>query len=86
MKWTICSVRDSASGLFGRPIFVAALGQAVRGFSDQVNDPAKDQDLARHPEDFELFELGKFDDVEGVFELSKPRSVSRGKDVAAAKE
>jgi len=86
MKWTICSVRDSASGLFGRPIFVAALGQAVRGFADQVNDPQKEGDLARHPEDFELFELGKFDDVEGVFELVKPRSVSRGKDVAAPKE
>lgn len=86
MKWTICSVRDSAAQIFGRPVFVAALGQAVRGFADQVNDPQKDSDLARHPSDFELYELGTFDDVSGEFALVKPRAVSRGKDVATPKE
>lgn len=81
MRYIVLTVRDRAADVFGQPIFVAAVGQAVRGFTDQVND-AKAGPLFLHPEDFDLYELGTFDDATGQFQnLEKPRQVAIGKDV-----
>lgn len=80
MKLIIFSVRDSALNAFLRPFYVPAVGAAVRGFSDEVN--RKDSEMFKHPEDYELFEMGTFDEESGDFELlDKPRSVGRAKDV-----
>lgn len=65
----VLSVRDRAAETFGRPIFAAAIGVAVRELTDEVNKVAADSLLARHPGDFELLHLGTFDDREGHFEL-----------------
>lgn len=79
MKLAIVSVRDSASELFGRPIFVQAVGQAMRSFADEVN--GDQSDVAKHPDDFELFQLGLFDDSSGQFETSGPQLLARAKDL-----
>lgn len=75
----VCAVRDSAVNAFSRPFFVPAVGAAVRAFGDEVS--RVDSDMHKHPEDFELYELGTFDEESGVL-VSCPtlRSVSRGKD------
>lgn len=90
MKMCVCAVRDRATDCFARPMFVQALGQAVRSFSDEINRVEQDNMLHKHPEDFDLFELGTFDDSDASFELlEKPRQVAIGKDVvrhAALKE
>lgn len=82
MKQYVCAVKDNASGLFGRPIFVAKAGQAMRSFSDEVNREAPDNELHRHPEDFDLFCLGTFDDNTGelVGLVDGPNLIVRGKD------
>lgn len=82
MRYVVCTVRDRAADVFGQPIFVAAVGQAIRGFGDQVNKVEANNPLNAHPEDFDLYELGTFDDNSGVFtNLDKPRQVAVGKDM-----
>lgn len=83
MKRVVCAVKDSATGLFGQPFYVAALGAALRSFTDEVNRGAADNQLAQHPEDFELHHLSDYDDESGVFSVPEggSRMVARGKDV-----
>lgn len=78
MKQVACAVFDRASELFGRPFFVAAVGQAVRSFTDEVN--RKDSDFFKHPDDFDLYHLATYDDVSGEF-FNEVRLLTRGKDV-----
>lgn len=83
MLRVVCAVRDSAAGVFGQPFFVAAIGQATRSFSDEVNRAAADNVVYAHPDDFVLYELGIFDDESGLFSLPESgsiREVLRGKD------
>lgn len=82
MIFTVCSVRDRAVDSFGTPIFVVAVGQAVRGFTDEINRKASDNQMNKHPEDFDLFVLGKFDSDTGLFvDTTVPRQIAVGKDV-----
>ncbi len=82
MFQVIVSVKDTAAQAFGRPIFVPAIPVALRSFRDEVNRKDSAEDLARHPEDFELYELGSFDDATGMIELvNPPRLVARAKDL-----
>lgn len=84
MKLVIVAIRDRAVNAFGMPNFVPALGGAMRSFADEVNrkDSEGRNQLSAHPEDFDLFELGTYDDQEAVFELlERPRQVAVGKDL-----
>ena len=81
MKQVIISVKDTAAEAFGRPIFVPAIPVALRGFRDEVNRSDSTDDLARHPDDFELYEIGSFDDATGIIEVIEPRLVARAKDL-----
>lgn len=86
-KKQICSVWDSASVLFGQPFFVPALAAAIRSVGDETNRAAADNSLYQHPEDFELFHLGEFDDSNGLFvPLSPPVRIARVKDLVVAKQ
>lgn len=78
MRLCVVSVFDSAAQAFGRPVFVAAPGQALRSFQDEVNKG--EGDLSKHPEDFTLYQLGWFDDNSGQFDTDSPAVLMRGKD------
>lgn len=67
MIYQVVSVRDRAADAFGRPIFVLALGQAIRSFQDEINRQADNNEMNRHPEDYDLYHLGTFDDANGRF-------------------
>ena len=78
----IVSVKDSAAEAFGRPMYLQSLGVAIRSFTDEVNREDKDNQLFNHPDDFDLYELGVFDDSLGRYELREnPSVIVRGKDV-----
>lgn len=82
MKLTLCTVKDRAADAFGRPMFVRSIGEAIRSFSDEVNRKAEDNQLYNHSDDFDLFELGEFDDNTGLMSLhDQPKLVSLGKQV-----
>jgi len=68
MKFCVVCIFDRAANVFGRPAFVASIGLAVRSFQDEVNRSASDNDVFKHPEDFDLMDLGYYNDENGYFE------------------
>lgn len=80
MDMIVCCVRDRAVDQFGTPFFVAAVGQAVRSFSDEINRKAPENNMAAHPEDFDLYVLGSYSGDSGLFKTDVPRMVAVGKD------
>jgi len=82
MKMVIVSIMDTAAGAYGRPAFVASEGVAVRQFQDEVNRSSDDNQLYKHPDDFNLYYLGTFDDNTGAMDLlAQPKLVARAKDI-----
>lgn len=78
----VMSVFDSASRLFGQPFFVPATAAAVRSVGDETNRAAADNALYQHPEDFELYHIGDYDDVSGaLIPISPVVLVCRVKDL-----
>lgn len=83
-KFAVCAVRDSAMDSFGRPIFAPTLNAAIRSFADEVRRGGDDNQLAKHPEDFELYHLAWFEDTTGTFiplDGGRPIALGRGKDI-----
>ena len=82
MKLVLCSVKDRAADAYGRPMFVPSTGVAIRSFSDEINRQEAENQLYNHPDDFDLFEFGTFDDNTGKFDLhEEPKLLSLGKQV-----
>lgn len=82
MLFKACAIRDLAVEAFNVPFFVPALGAAVRSFQDEVNKAGTA--LNAHPEDYDLFHLGDYDDSIGRFiPLDIPKSIAIGKEVLA---
>lgn len=79
MKYALVAIRDAAAGAFMRPWTVPSVGMARRSFQDEC--VRYGSDMNKHPEDFELFELGSFDEDSGKVEnLDYPRSLARAID------
>ena len=82
MKMVIVSILDTAAGAYGRPAYLGSEGVAVRQFQDEVNRASDDNELYKHPDDFQLFLLGTFDDNLAKFDLlESPKMICRAKDV-----
>lgn len=82
MKMIVVSIKDRAADAFGRPACVAAEGVAIRQFQDEVNRASEDNQLYLHPDDFDMYMLGTFDDNTGKFELMEiPKVLALGKSV-----
>ena len=78
--FAVC-VKDRAADVFNRPFFVPHRNVAIRDFTDEVNRVAVDNQLNKHPDDFDLYLLGEFDDSRGVFSNNEPQVLVRAKDV-----
>lgn len=61
----VFTVHDAKSEAYLPPFHLQTKGQAIRAFTDCVNDP--NHQFAKHPEDYTLFELGEFDDHNGQY-------------------
>lgn len=81
MRYKVLAVRDRAIDAYGQPFFSSSVGGAVRSFSDEVNRAGENNQLNKHPEDFDLFLLGEFDDNTGEFDTTRPAQVAVGKDL-----
>lgn len=82
MKMVIVSIRDRAADAYGRPAFMATEGIAIRSFSDEVNNKYESNQMYAHPDDFDLFLLGTYDDSNGAFDLlDSPKQICLGKQV-----
>ena len=82
MRLVVVAVRDRAADAYMRPFFVPTIGMAVRSFGDEVQRAATDNPMWSHPEDYDLYLLGQFDEDTGRFlcEEPQPRMVAVGKD------
>lgn len=63
------SVRDLKASAFATPFFLSTDAVAIRTFSDAIAD--KSHPMAAHPEDYQLFYLGEFEDQSGAFERAQ---------------
>lgn len=87
MKYQIISVWDRVAAVYGAPQCVASTGSAIRSFGDEVNRAAQDNQFYMHPDDFDLFHLGSFDDQDADWELfDKPKQLALGRDLKVRKE
>lgn len=78
----IIAIRDIKADAFGNPMFVRSKGEAMRMFTDEVNRADQDNALYRHPEDFELYILGTYDDEKGDFQITPKEQITTGGSVA----
>ena len=84
MKMIVVSIKDRAADAYGRPFYVPSVGVAIRSFQDEVNRDSEDNQMYHHSDDFDLFELGSFDDATGLFDLfDNPKLLTLGKQVKA---
>jgi len=83
LHYVVC-VKDRAAEVFNRPFFVPHRNVAVRDFTDEVNRSAADNQLNKHPDDFDLYLLGTYDDNTGSFSLDVPTVLVRAKDVVSS--
>lgn len=81
MKLQIYTVFDTASGVYMRPFFMQADGQATRFFGDECLNA--DSDLGRHPEDYSLVSLGTYDDNKAELVPEGVRVIATGLEMVA---
>lgn len=80
MILTVVTVYDRAADAYGRPVFVNAIGQAVRSFQDEINKPDANNQMYNHSDDFDLYLLGTWDDLTGQFtQEPEPKQIAIGK-------
>lgn len=63
----VIAVYDAKAEIFTQPVFTVAIGEAVRSFQDEVNNPQSQ--FSKHPEDYTLFHLGTYDETSAKFDL-----------------
>ncbi|AXH72181.1 MAG: nonstructural protein [Microviridae sp.] len=81
MIYKIVAIRDRAIDTFGQPAFTASIGGAIRSFGDEIKRVDENNQLNKHPEDFDLYDLGTYDDGTGQFtQDSGPKMIAVGKD------
>jgi len=66
----IYSIRDTKAEIYHQPFFALTNGVAIRMFADLANDTSTF--IGKHPNDYNLFYLGEFDDHNAQFELCSP--------------
>lgn len=74
---------DRASGAYSPPFIAPAAGVAVRSFRDAILDVDSKTDLSRHPDDFDLFEIGTFNSSTcKLVPYEEPQLIAQGKQIA----
>lgn len=66
MKRLVLSLRDTKAEVFLPPFYVPTVGVAYRQLQDELRRP--ESELAKHPDDYVVYEVGVWDDVTGSFE------------------
>lgn len=65
----VFAVRDRQLDAFMRPFTAESVGTARRAFQDDAND--KDSPVNKHPEDYELYQIGTYDANAGALQPSQ---------------
>ena len=82
MRLFLFCVFDSASGVYDRPWAARSEGEALRSFQDISCDA--DHPIGKHPEHFNLYRVGTYDDNTGSIVPEVPVCVGKAADLVAA--
>lgn len=85
MQLLIFAVKDRATDSFAQPMFLQTRNQAIRLFIDEVNRPAQDNPLNKHPDDYDIYEIGSYDQETAIITPRTAEIVMRGKDAIQIK-
>lgn len=76
----VLAIKDRAVDAYMRPMYWPAIGAAIRAFGDEINRAAQDNDMYKHPDDYDLYHLGIWDDNTGQYDVHEiPKMVAIGK-------
>ena len=73
MKLQMYSIFDQAAKAFAQPFFMHNDGLAIRAFQDNAN--SADSQIAKHPDQFTLYNIGTYDDQTGQVDTVDPKSL-----------
>lgn len=77
----IVSIRDTAVNAFAPPASFPSTAYAIRSFAEQVNNASDpNNNLHKHPTDFELWQLAEWDEATGAYTSNEPRMIARAID------
>lgn len=79
MRLEIFAVYDRQVNAFLPPFYARSKGEAIRSFSEAVNDPNKT--FGKYAVDFALMSFGEFDDNSGSFITHDPVRVIAANEV-----
>lgn len=80
----IVVVKDRAVDAFGTPFFVKHVNEAIRSFKDEIN--REGSAMGAHPDDYDLYVVGQYDDQSGTVGGGDVGLVARGKDMVKVVE
>lgn len=84
MEIIVVSIKDRLANVHGQPMFFATTGTAIRAFQDAIND--QQSNVSKHPDDYDLFQLGTYNDETGTFTNAEagPKLLAVGKQLKNA--
>lgn len=84
MTYEIFSILDNAVKAYNTPMFFRTRLEAIRSFSDAVNQ--ENSQFRKHAHDYHLVYLGQYDDGDGNFSPVVPERVVGALDCLRAEE
>lgn len=72
MQLKAFSLLDMKTGIFNTPFFMSHVGQAIRACTDLGQD--RTTIVGRYPSDYQLVEVGTWDDQTAILERCNPQS------------
>jgi hypothetical protein len=82
VKFKAVAIKDRVSDAFSHPNFVTSTGSAIRSFGDEVRNTRENNPLNSHPDDFDLYLIGEYDDENASFTSHEPKQIALGRDYA----
>lgn len=76
MKQNMYTIYDAAAEAYLPPFFLHNKGQAIRTFTDCINDD--NHQFGKHPQHYTLYYCGEFDDETGVTTGFPPAALVNG--------
>lgn len=78
MLFQLYAIKDRSVEAFQPMSCCRAEGEALRAFHDALSNPQNGV-IHKHPDDFDLWYLGTYDDQTGHISAEQPRKVADGK-------
>lgn len=86
MNYILFVIKDRSVDAYVNLHCVRAEGQAIRQFQDAINDQQTGGSIHKHPDDYDLYRVGTYNDETGLVTPEQPSKVADGKQLAMTGE